>query len=131
MGNSRKPSAPIKGQVREMKPLTAEEREQQAARMYLQKRESITTGILFNALHNPEILKAELTPEDLADFAIELADKVIEKLYFNPSEKEEVKTPKPGSLEETCASETCAYKGHGVCSYKEGDFCPHYKKEEK
>lgn len=57
--------------------------------MYLQKRESITTGILFNVLHNPEILKAELTPEDLADYAIELADKVIEKLYFTPSEEEE------------------------------------------
>lgn len=88
MGNSRKPSAPIKGQVREMKPLTAEEREQQAARMYLQKRESITTGILFNVLHNPEILKTEINPEDLADFAIKLADKVIEKLYFTPKEEE-------------------------------------------
>ena len=88
MGNSRKPSAPIKGQVREMKPLTAEEREQQAARMYIQKRESITTGILFNALHNPEILKTEISPEDLADFAITLADKVIEKLYFTPKEEE-------------------------------------------
>lgn len=88
MGNSRKPSAPIKGQVREMKPLTAEEREQQAARMYLQKRESITTGVLFNFLHNPEILKAEMTPEDFADFAVEIADKVIEKLYFTPKEEE-------------------------------------------
>lgn len=88
MGNSRKPSAPLKGQVREMKPLTAEEREQQAARMYLQKRESITTGVLFNALHNPEILKAMPMPEELADYAIELADKVIEKLYFTPKEEE-------------------------------------------
>ena len=88
MGNSRKPSAPIKGQVREMKPLTPEERQEQAARLYMQKRESITTGILFNVLHNPEILKSDLTPEDLADYAIELADKVIEKLYFTSKEEE-------------------------------------------
>ena len=53
MGNSRKPSAPLKGQVREMKPLTAEEREQQAARMYMQKRESIAPGCLFNLCRNP------------------------------------------------------------------------------
>ena len=88
MGNSRKPSAPLKGQVREMKPLTPEERQEQAARLYMQKRESITTGILFNVLHNPEILKSDLTPEDLADYAIELADKVIEKLYFTSKEEE-------------------------------------------
>lgn len=88
MGNSRKPSAPIRGQVREMKPLTPEERQEQAARLYTQKRESITTGILFNVLHNPEILKTEITPEDLADYAIKLADKVIEKLYFTPKEEE-------------------------------------------
>lgn len=83
MGNSRKPSAPIKGQVREMKPLTPEERQEQAARMYVQKRESIATGVLFNLMHNPELLKADITPEATADLAIEIADKMIEKLYFS------------------------------------------------
>ena len=87
MGNSRKPSAPLKGQVREMKPLTAEEREQQAARMYMQKRESIATGVLFNLMHNPELLKADITPEATADLAIEIADKMIEKLYFTKEEE--------------------------------------------
>lgn len=89
MGNSRKPSAPIKGQVREMKPLTAEERQEQAARMYMQKRESIATGVLFNLLHNPELLKSELDPERVADVALEIADKMIEKLYFTPKEDKE------------------------------------------
>ena len=89
MGNSRKPSAPIKGQVREMKPLTAEEREQQAARMYLQKRESIATGVLFNLMHNPGLFNSDFTPEATAELAVEVADKMIEKLYFTPSEKEE------------------------------------------
>jgi hypothetical protein len=82
MGNSRKPSAPIKGQVREMKPMTPEERKEQATRAYLQKRESIATGILFNVMHNPEILKSNVTPEDMAEYVISLADKMIEKLYF-------------------------------------------------
>ena len=88
MGNSRKPSAPIKGQVREMKPLTPEERQEQAARLYMQKRESIATGVLFNLMHNPELLKADVTPESIAEQAIEIADKMIEKLYFTPKEEE-------------------------------------------
>ena len=82
MGNSRKQTAPIKGQVREMKPLTPEEKQEQAARMYMQKKESIATGVLFNLMHNPETLKGDATPESIAEYAIEIADKMIEKLYF-------------------------------------------------
>ena len=82
MGNSRKPSAPIKGKVHEMKPLTAEERQEQAARMYMQKRESIASGVLFNLCHN-----ANVTTSAEA-LAIEIADKMIEKLYFTPKEEE-------------------------------------------
>ena len=89
MGNSRKPSAPIKGQVREFKPLTPEERQEQATRMYMQKRESIATGVLFNLMHNPELLKSDdFTPEGVADAAIQIADKMIEKLYFSKKEEE-------------------------------------------
>ena len=29
-------------------------------------------------------------------------------------------------LEETCASDICAYRGHGVCDFTEGMFCPMY-----
>lgn len=86
MGNSRKPSAPIKGQVREMKPLTPEERQEQAARLYMQKRESIATGVLFNMMHNPAIMES-CSAEDIATKAIEVADAVIEKLYFTPKEE--------------------------------------------
>ena len=86
MGNSRKPSAPIKGQVREMKPLTAEERQEQAARLYMQKRESIATGVLFNLMHNSHVINGD--SEGLASFALEVADKFIEKLYFTPKEEE-------------------------------------------
>ena len=86
MGNSRKPSAPIKGKVHEMKPLTPEERKEQATRAYLQKRESIATGVLFNLMHNPELFKAEISPEETANVAIEIADQMIEKLYFTKEE---------------------------------------------
>ena len=88
MGNSRKPSAPIKGQVREMKPLTAEERQEQDARMYMHKRESIASGVLFNLCHNANVTTSA---EALAivDLSVEMADKFIEKLYFTPKEDKE------------------------------------------
>ena len=88
MGNSRKPSAPIKGQVREMKPLTVEERQEQAARMYMQKRESIASGVLFNLCHNANVTTSS---EALAivDLSVEMADKFIEKLYFTTKEEKE------------------------------------------
>ena len=85
MGNSRKPSAPIKGQVHEMKPLTPEERQEQAARLYMQKRESIATGILFNLCRNPNM---ETNADAVVDFSIKMADRMIEKLYFTPKEEE-------------------------------------------
>lgn len=75
---------PITGSVKEFKPLTAEERQEQAVRMYVQKRESISTGVLFNLMHNPELLTSDdFTPEGIVEVAIQIADKLIEKLYFN------------------------------------------------
>ena len=70
-----------------MKPLTPEERQEQAARLYMQKRESIATGVLFNLMHNPELFKADVTPEATAELAVEIADKMIEKLYFTKEEE--------------------------------------------
>lgn len=85
MGNSRKP---ITGKVHEMKPMTPEERKEQATRAYLQKRESIASGILFNLMHNPELLKSDdFTPEGVADAAIKIADRFIEKLFFTKEEE--------------------------------------------
>lgn len=86
MGNSRKQTAPLKGQVREMLPLTPEERQEQAARMYMQKRESIATGVLFNLMHNPNVT-SNADASALVDVAIEVADKMIEKLYFTNKEE--------------------------------------------
>ena len=89
MGNSRKPSAPIRGQVKEFKPLTAEERQEQAARAYMQKRESIATGVLFNLMHNAEILSINERTEDVAEYAIQVADAFMEKLFFSSKEDKE------------------------------------------
>lgn len=86
MGNSRKQTAPLKGQVREMLPLTPEERQEQAARMYMQKRENIATGVLFNLMHNPNVT-SNADASALVDVAIEVADKMIEKLYFTNKEE--------------------------------------------
>lgn len=79
MNKSMKPSRPAgKAQVA---PLTPEEQQEKIIRFLSQKRESIATGVLYNVLHNPEILKADVTPESLAEYAVEIADKMIEVLY--------------------------------------------------
>lgn len=36
----------------------------------------------------------------------------------------------PGELEATCGSETCAYRGKGICHYKANQFCPMYVKKQ-
>lgn len=69
-----------------MKPLTAEEKQEQAARAYMQKRESIATGVLFNLMHNPNIT-TEADATAIVDVAIEVADRMIEKLYFVKEEE--------------------------------------------
>lgn len=85
MGNPNTPRKPITGQVKEMKPMTPEERKEAAARAYMQKKESIATGVLFNMMHNPEII-AGSNSKEIAQKAIEIADAMIEKLYFTPAE---------------------------------------------
>lgn len=82
-----KQTKPLKGVTRVMTPMTPEERQEAAARAYAQKRESIATGILFNMMHNPELFKADISPEETANVAIEIADKMIEKLYFSKEQE--------------------------------------------
>jgi hypothetical protein len=85
MGNPNTPRKPITGQVKEMKPMTQEERKEAAARAYMQKKESIATGVLFNMMHNETLLQ-NFNAEGLVGLAIEIADAMIEKLYFTPAE---------------------------------------------
>lgn len=69
-----------------MKPLTPEERKEQATRAFLQKRESIATGVLFNLCRNPRTTE-ESNLEALVEAAVIMADKMIEKLYFTKEEE--------------------------------------------
>lgn len=75
--------------IKGIKPLTEEEKQQQAARVWMQKRESIATGVLFNLMHNTYLSEASEKTDQIATFAIEIADKMIEKLYFQNGENEE------------------------------------------
>ena len=81
-----KQSAPIKAKVHEMKPMTPEERKEQAARAYMQKRESIASGVLFNMMHNETLLQ-NFDAEGLATLSVEVADAFIKKLYFSEDEE--------------------------------------------
>ena len=81
-----KQSAPIKAKVHEMKPMTPEERMEQAERAYMQKRESIASGVLFNMMHNETLLQ-NFDAEGLATLSVEVADALIKKLYFSEDEE--------------------------------------------
>ena len=79
MNKSMKPSRPAgKPQVA---PLTPEQKQEAMVRFFTQKRESIATGILFNLMQNPGLFNSDVTPEATAELAIEIADRMIEKLY--------------------------------------------------
>lgn len=76
MNKSMKPSRPA-GQV--AKELTPEQKQEAMVRFFTQKRESFTTGILFNLCQNPAMGDAD--PRTVVDHAVEMADYLIEKLY--------------------------------------------------
>lgn len=86
MGNSRKPSDSKVAKIHQMQPMSPEERREQATRAYLQKRESIATGVLFNLCRNPRTTE-ESNLEALVEAAVIMADKMIEKLYFTKEEE--------------------------------------------
>ena len=78
MGNSMKSSIPAaRHQV--AKELTPEQKQEAMLRFFTQKRESFTTGILFNLCQNPAMKDSD--PKVVVDTAVEMADYLIEKLY--------------------------------------------------
>lgn len=64
-------------------PLTEEEKKMQVARFISQKRESIATGVLFNAVNSG---MCDKSPADLAKWTIEVADAMIQELYNIPKD---------------------------------------------
>lgn len=88
MGNSMKKSAPVARQ-QVAKELTPEQKQEAMVRFFTQKRESFTTGILFNLCQNSAMGGAD--PKVVVDHAVEMADYLIEKLYPLKEESEPIK----------------------------------------
>ena len=88
MGNSMKKSAPVARQ-QVARELTPEQKQEAMVRFFTQKRESFTTGILFNLCQNPAMGDAD--PKVVVDHAVEMADYLMEKLYPLKEESETVK----------------------------------------
>lgn len=79
MNKSMKPSRPAgKPQVA---PLTPEQKQEAMIRFFTQKRESFTTGILFNMCQSLGNLPTEAECHAVVDRAVAMADHLIEKLY--------------------------------------------------
>lgn len=88
MNKSMKQSRPAgKPQVA---PLTPEQKQEAMLRFFTQKRESFTTGILFNLCQNPSI-KATDDCNHLVKVAVAMADHLIETLYPLKDESETIK----------------------------------------
>ena len=88
MNKSMKPSKSVARQ--QNAPLTPEQKQEAMLRFFTQKRESFTTGILFNLCQNPSVLE-NLDGKSLVDTAVEMADYLIEKLYPLKEESETIK----------------------------------------
>lgn len=68
-------------------PMTPEEKAEHVARFLSQQRISLTQGVAFNMMQNPAA--ADLTPAQIADKAVAVADALIERLFPIPEKKED------------------------------------------
>lgn len=87
MNKSMKKSNPVARQ-QVARELTPEQKQEAMVRFFTQKRESFTTGILFNLCQNPVMGDAD--PKVVVDHAVEMADYLMEKLYPLKEESETV-----------------------------------------
>ena len=89
MNKSMKPSRPAgKPQVA---PLTPEQKQEAMLRFFTQKRESFTTGILFNMCQTFSHIPTDAECHAMVDRAVSMADHLIEKLYPLKEESETIK----------------------------------------
>lgn len=97
MGNSMKKSNPVARQ-QVARELTPEQKQEAIKRFFTQKRESFTTGILFNLCKalGREIFYDKKSDDsrnvhlDMVDTAVAMADHLLEKLYPLKEESETV-----------------------------------------
>lgn len=88
MSKSMKSSIPVARQ-QVAKELTPEQKQEAMLRFFTQKRESFTTGILFNLCQYPVMKDSD--PKGLVNIAVEMADHLIETLYPLKEESETIK----------------------------------------
>lgn len=88
MNKSMRPSKSVARQ-QVARELTPEQKQEAMVRFFTQKRESFTTGILFNLCQNPALGDAD--PKIVVDHAVEMADYLLEKLYPLKEESETIK----------------------------------------
>lgn len=88
MGNSQKKSIPVARQ-QVARELTPEQKQEAMLRFFTQKRESFSTGILFNLCQNETLKDCE--PKELVSIAVDMADHLIERLYPLKEESETIK----------------------------------------
>ena len=82
------PSFRIPGPGAPQKPMTEEEKRDLLIRQAQQKLGAIAEGVIFNAAHSSQ----KLTPAELVDFAFQVAEAYVAKLYgvtFTPKPAEE------------------------------------------
>lgn len=91
MNKSQKKSIPVARQ--QVAPLTPEQKQEAMLRFFTQKRESFTTGILFNLCQGVGggVVPTEAESIALVDRAVAMADHLIEKLYPLKKESETIK----------------------------------------
>ena len=77
MNKSMKPKAPIPPKPKK----SEEERKEQMTRAFLQKRASLAEGILFNLCQGVNIIPRDEEINLLVDRSVEMADRLMEKLY--------------------------------------------------
>ena len=88
MNKSMKQSRPAgKSQVA---PLTPEQKQEAMLRFFTQKRESFTTGILFNMCQTFSHIPTDAECHAMVDRAVSMADHMIEKLYPLKDESETI-----------------------------------------
>lgn len=75
--NIMKPKAPIPPKPK----MSEEERKEQMTRAFLQKRASLAEGILFNLCQGMNIIPRDEEINLLVDRSVEMADRLMEKLY--------------------------------------------------
>ena len=128
-----KPKAPIPPKPK----MSEEERKEQMTRAFLQKRASLAEGILFNLCQGINIIPRDEEINLLVDRSVEMADRLMEKLYGAKPQEEKPKEKTPaekereqlkGNLkEEVCASKVCVYRGKNVCTIKRNEYCPMFE----